>query len=150
MTACCQITYTIPWLPCEQLPYPTANPRISRRRKIDKSEMPLLTLSYKYFHLQHSSSTSSFYILKPIFPAAASFGKPKNSSEILPSSSSNRRSSSSPGRNGRQLHRPWGQFSLVLSFSCRTFISCKSIYLALFFLLFPFSVLPTFKPLGTD
>ena len=45
--------------------------------------MPLLTLSYKYLLLWHSFSTLPFYILKPIFLAAASFEKPKNSSENL-------------------------------------------------------------------
>jgi len=45
--------------------------------------MPLLSLSYKYFLLRHSFSTLSFNILKPIFLAAASFEKPKNSSENL-------------------------------------------------------------------
>jgi len=53
-------------------------------RERDKSEMPLLTLSYKYFLLRHSFSTLPSCILKPIFLAATLFGKPKNSSENLP------------------------------------------------------------------
>jgi len=33
MTASCQITCAIPWLPCEQLPYPPEYPRVSRMRQ---------------------------------------------------------------------------------------------------------------------
>jgi len=42
MIAYCQITYTIPWLSCEQLPYLPEHPRFSRIRQRDKSKMPLL------------------------------------------------------------------------------------------------------------
>ena len=47
MTASCQITCTIPWLPCEQLPYLPEHPQISRMRQRDKSDLPLPVLSYK-------------------------------------------------------------------------------------------------------
>ena len=70
MTACCQITCTIPWLPCEQLPYPPDHPRISRIWQRDKSELPLFTLPYKYFLPWYSSFTTSS---KPFFPAPTSF-----------------------------------------------------------------------------
>ena len=47
MTASCQITCAIPWLPCKQLPYLPEYPRISRIRRRDKSDLPLPVLSYK-------------------------------------------------------------------------------------------------------
>ena len=72
MTACRQITCTIPWLPCEQLPYPPEHPRISRMRQRDKSYLPLPVLSYKYFLLGYSFSIMSFYSPKSTFLAAAS------------------------------------------------------------------------------
>ena len=71
MTACCQITCAIPWLPCEQLPYPPEYPRISRMRQRDKSDLPLPNLSYKYFLLRYSFFISSFYSPKSTFLAAA-------------------------------------------------------------------------------
>ena len=90
-------------------------------------------------------NTSFFGTLSPPCQAASSNPSPwwRHCSRspitlAISSSSSNRRSSSSTRRNGRQLHRPWGQFSPSF-FSCRTFISCKSTYSALSFLLFPFS-----------
>ena len=66
-----QITYTIPWLSCGQLPYPSEQPQISWIRQRDKSKIPLLISTYKYFLPQYSSSTSSFPILKFISPAEA-------------------------------------------------------------------------------
>ena len=80
MTACCQITCAIPWLPCEQLPYPPKHPRISRIRRRDNSDLPL---SYKYFLLRYSSSILSFYILNPTSLAAALFENFKNSGKDL-------------------------------------------------------------------
>jgi len=70
-TTCCQITCAIPWLLCEQLPYPSEHPRISRMRQRDKSDLPLPVLSYKYFLLRYSFSILSFYSPKPTFTAAA-------------------------------------------------------------------------------
>ena len=71
MTACCQSTCAIPWLPCVQLPYPPEHPRISRMRQRDKSDLPLPDLSYKYFLLRYSLFISSFYSPKSTFLAAA-------------------------------------------------------------------------------
>jgi len=62
MITCCQITCTIPWLSCEQLPYPPEHSRFSRIRQRDKSEIPLLTLSYKYLFPQHSFSILPSFI----------------------------------------------------------------------------------------
>ena len=83
MTACCQITCAIPWLSCEQLPYPPEHPQISRMRQRDKSDLPLPFLSYKYFLLRYSSPILSFYSLKPTFLAAAPFKNFKNSDKDL-------------------------------------------------------------------
>ena len=83
MTACCQITCAISWLPCEQLPYPPEHPRISRMRQRDKSDLPLPVLSYKYFLLWYSSSILSFYSLKSTFLAAALPENSKNFSKSL-------------------------------------------------------------------
>ena len=60
MICCHQIIYTIPWLSCEQLPYLSEQPRLLRVWQIDKSEMPLPSLTYKYIPLRHSSSTLPF------------------------------------------------------------------------------------------
>jgi hypothetical protein len=81
MITCCQITCTIPWLSCEQLPYLSEQPRISRIRQRDKSKIPLLIPAYKYFLPQYSSSTSSFLILKFI-PLAAALTKSSRSSAV--------------------------------------------------------------------
>jgi len=78
MTAYCQITCTIPWLPCEQLPYPPEYSRTSRMRQRDKSDLPLPVLSYKYFLLQYSFSILSFYSPKSTFLAAASLEDSEN------------------------------------------------------------------------
>ena len=77
MTTCCQITCTILWLLCEQLPYPPEHPRISRIRQGDKSDIPLLTLPYKYFLRLHSFSTLPSCIPKPISLAATSSKSPR-------------------------------------------------------------------------
>jgi len=83
MTACCQITCAIPWLPCEQLPYPPEHPRISRMQQRDKSDFPLPVLSYKYFLLWYSFSILSFYSPKSTFLAAALPENSKNFSKSL-------------------------------------------------------------------
>ena len=79
MTACNQITCAIPWLPCEQLPYPPEHPRILRMRQRDKSDLPLPILSYKYFLLWYSFSILSFYSPNSTFLAAA---LPENSKNL--------------------------------------------------------------------
>ena len=81
VTACCQITCAIPWLPCKQLPYPPEHPRISRMRQRNKSDLPLPTLSYKYFLLGYSFSILSFYSPKSTFTAAAPPEDSKNFNE---------------------------------------------------------------------
>ena len=83
MTACCQITCAIPWLTCEQLPYPPEHPHISRMRQRDKSDLPLPVLSYKYFFLRYTFSILSFYSLKSTFLVAALHENSKNSSKGL-------------------------------------------------------------------
>jgi len=70
-TAYCQINCAIPWLSCEQLLYLSEHPRISQMRQRDKSDLPLPVLSYKYFLLEYSISTLSFYSPKLTFPATA-------------------------------------------------------------------------------
>ena len=65
MITCHQITCTISWLSCKQLPYSSEQRQISRMRQRDKSEMPLLDSTYKYILPRHSSSTSLFSISKP-------------------------------------------------------------------------------------
>jgi len=84
-TACCQITCAIPWLSCEQLPYQSEHPWISRMWQRDKSDLPLPVLSYKYFRLEYSFSTLSFYSPKLTFPAAAPPKASKISNEGLSS-----------------------------------------------------------------
>ena len=83
MTACCQIICTIPWLPCEQLPYPPKHLWISQIRQRDKSKLPLLTSPYKYYLPWYSSFILSSCILNPSFLAMALFEKLKNSSEDI-------------------------------------------------------------------
>ena len=206
MTACCQIICTIPWLPCKQLPYPPEHPRILWIWQRDKSELPLLTLPYKYFLPWHSSSTLSSYILqthlpsggswplavkssaqsldyrannyhihlntlgfhgygkeisqncpcslypintsflgtppppchptfsKPIFLAAALFEESENFSKQSFKSSI----FFLLGRNGDQLHRPWGQFPTVFSFACRSLTSANLFTEYVFPFFFPF------------
>ena len=111
-TASCQITCTIPWLSCEQLPYPPEYPRISRIRRRDKSNLPLPILSYKYFLLGYSFSIASFYSPNSAFLAAALFESFKNSNknflQQLPSFWS------SPLRgDGHQFRRSWGQHTVT-------------------------------------
>ena len=84
MTACRQITCTFPWLPCDQLPYPPEHLRISRIRQRDKTDLPLLTLPYKYFLPWHSSSTLSFYILQTHLSGGGIVGELNNSNKDLP------------------------------------------------------------------
>jgi len=48
-------------------------------RRRDKSDLPLPSLSYKYFLIWYSSSILSFYSLKPTFLAVALFENFKNS-----------------------------------------------------------------------
>ena len=96
MTACCQITCTIPWLSCEQLPYPPEHPRISRMRQRDKSDLPLPLLSYNYLLLWYSSTILSSYSLKSTFLAAALPENSKNSSKDLLHQSSEPSIPSSP------------------------------------------------------
>ena len=108
--------------------------------------MPLLSLSYKYSLLRHPFSTLPFCIITPIFLAAASFEKPKNSSEPQQFFKS-----SIFFLSGKK----WPSTSLSLRsifssllFFYSTVIFCKSIYLALSFFLFPFfcsSNLQTFR-----
>ena len=89
-------------------------------------------------------STSS----KPIFPAAASLENPKSPARTSPNSSSNLRSSSFPGRNGCQLHRPWGQFFSPLLFLLPYFYLLQIYLLSTFFSsfsLFCSSNLQTFR-----
>ena len=83
MTACCQITCAIPWLSCEQLPYPPEHPRISRMWQRDKSDLPLPVLSYKYFLLRYTFSILSFYSPKSTSLVAALPENSKNSSKGL-------------------------------------------------------------------
>ena len=64
MITCHQITYTIPWLLCEHLPYPHEKPQFFCVRQGDKSQMPLLCSTYKYILSRHSFSTSPFSISK--------------------------------------------------------------------------------------
>jgi len=52
-------------------------------RRRDKSDLPLPSLSYKYFLLRYSSSILSFYSLKPTFLAAASSEDFKHSGKDL-------------------------------------------------------------------
>ena len=120
MIACCQITCTIPWLPCEQLPYPPEHPWVSRMWQRDKSDLPLPVLSYKYFLLEHSFLILSFNNPKSTSLAAAPFEDSKNSSKNFLQQPSSFRSSSLRG-NGHQLHRAWGQFyfsPVLLLHSC--------------------------------
>ena len=81
MTAHCQITCAILWLSCEQLPYLSEHPQISRMRQRDKLDLPLSVLSYKYFLLRYSFSILSFHSLKSTFLTAALPEISKNSSK---------------------------------------------------------------------
>ena len=149
MTVWCQITCTIPWLPCKQLLYPPKHPRISQIRRRDNSELPLLILPYKYFFPWHSSSILSFHTSQTYLPSG---GIVRETQEL--------QQGSPPvilrafnlfllsGRNGHQLRRPWGQFSITFSpFYC-TFDRLHSYLLGIFS--FPFPCFSTFKPLGVD
>ena len=153
MTAYCQITCTIPWLPCKQLPYLPEHPRISRMRRRDKLDLPLPSLTYKYFLLRYSSPILSFHSLKPTFLAAVLFENLKNSGKDL-----HQQSPESSilffllGRNGHQLRRPWGQlnnlslpFTILLLYSY-SFANLFTEYVFSFFVSFLFFQPP--NPLG--
>ena len=84
MITCCQITYTIPWLSCEQLPYPSKQPRISRIWQRDKSKIPLLISTYKYLLPHHSFSTLPSSIPKFISSAVALTKNKNSSNKSLP------------------------------------------------------------------
>jgi len=124
MTACCQITCAIPWFSCEQLPYPPKYPRISQMRQRDKSDLPLLDLSYKYFLLRYSFSISSFYSQKSTFLAAAPPEDSKNFNKGL--------LQQSPKSSIFFLARKWPSTSSFLrlvyhpSFSALLLYSCSS------------------------
>ena len=109
--------------------------------------MPLLSLSYKYFLLRHSFSTSSFYIPKPIFLAAASFEKLKNSSESL---SQQFFESSIFFLSRKKWPSTSSSLRSILSnlLFLLPYFYLMQIYLLSIFFPLPFSVLPTFKPLG--
>jgi len=149
MTACCQINRTIPWLSCEQLPCLPEHPRFSRIQQRDKSEMPLLTLPYKYFLPRHSSSTLSFHSFQTYRPGG---GIVRETQELQQGSPPTILRAFDlfilSGRNGHQLHRPWGQFSITFLLFTILLIFCTVIYLV--FSLFLFPVFSTFKPLGID
>ena len=146
MTACHQITCAIPWLPCEQLPYPPEHPRISRMRQRDKSDLPLPVLSYKYFLLGYPFSIASFYSPNSAFLAAALFENSNNSSKSFPHQPPNLRSSSS-WEDGHQLHRTWGQFITLLFCIFTVFLFIRNSftkYLFSFLFVLPF-ILKTFR-----
>ena len=139
MTACRQITCTIPWLPCEQLPYPPEYPRISRMQQRDKSDLPLPVLFYKYFLLGYSFSILSFYSSKSTFLAAASLENLKNFCKSLFHQSSKSLILFFLRENGRQLRRSWGQFTtLFFLYFCCTPVHPQFFY---WILLFPFVLL---------
>jgi len=92
-------------------------------RQRDKSKIPLLTSTYKYFLPQHSFFTLPYSIPKFIFPAVA---LTKNSrtpaAKASPKIFNSSTPSSSSGRNGYQLHRVWGQsIPILLCLYCNPF-----------------------------
>ena len=150
MTACCQISCAIPWLPCEQLPYPPEHPQISRMRQRDKSDLPLPVLSYKYFHLRYSFSISSFYSPKSTFLAAALPENSKNFSKNLlqePSKSSispsPRKKWPSTSSSPRSVHHPSSFIPLMYSYSSAILFTEYFFPLSSCF----FSISPIFKPI---
>jgi len=68
--------------------------------------MPLLILPYKYFLPWYYFSTLSSFIPQTHLSGGGIVEEPKNFNKILPNGFSSIQSSSSPGSNGRQLHRP--------------------------------------------
>ena len=145
MTACCQITCAIPWLPCEQLPYPPEHPLISRMRQRDKLDLPLPVLSYKYLLLRYSFSILSFCSPKSSFLAATLPKDFKNFSNLLHQSSKS---------SILFLAKKWPSTSSFLRsvyhpFSFRTFavllFICDSFYWVPFFLLFVLSFSKLFR-----
>ena len=136
MTACCQIICTIPWLPCEQLPYLPEHPRISRIRQRDKSELPLLTLSYKYFLPWYSFSTLSSCILQTHLSGGGIAEELKISSKNPP-----HRFFKSPifFFSRKKWPSTWSSPRLIyshLSSLCRTFTLLQVYLLSIFFLSF--------------
>ena len=141
MTRRCQIICRIPRLPCEQLPYLSEHLRISRIWQTDKSELPLLTLPYKYFLSWHSSSTLSFYT----FPILSSWRRHRWKTQELRRGSSPSDSSSPPSLP--PFRKKWPSTSSSLrsiphhlpSFYCTfDFLRCYSLGVSsLSFLCFP-------------
>ena len=139
MTACCQITCAIPWLPCEQLPYPPEHPRISRMWRRDKSDLPLPVFSYKYFLLWYSFSILSFYSPKSTLTAAAPSEVSKNFNKVSLHQPLSLWSSSLQG-DGHQLRCSWGQLTtlspalLLYSYSSAIGLTKYSFFFLFFFL----------------
>ena len=139
MTARCQITCAIPWLSCEQLPYPPEHPRISWMQQRDKSNLPLPDLSYKYFLLRYSSILS-FYSPKSTFLAATPPENSKNFNNGLlhqsPKSSTFSLARKWPSTSSflRSVYHP--SFSALLLYSCSSAIPFYWILLSLFVLSF--------------
>ena len=135
MTACYQITYTIPGLSCEQLPYPAEHPQISRIRQRDKSDLPLPVLSYKYFLLQYSFSILSFYSPKSTSWQRHCLRTPRTLARTSSNNSRGLRFLLRSRRNGHQLHHPRGQF-IIFFLPVLSLYSCSS--------MIPFTEYPLF------
>ena len=143
MFTCCQITCTISWLSCEQLPYPSQQPRISRIWQRDKSKVPQLISTYKYFLPQYSFSTLPFSIPKFIFSAATSTKSSRTPAVKIFFSQNLQASDSSffSKGNGYQLHRACGLSIPISSFLyCNSLYSCRFIYLVFSSYFLPFLI----------
>jgi len=153
MTACCQIICAIPCLSCEQLPYPPEHPRISRMRQRDKSDLPLPSLSYKYFLLRYSSSILSFYNLIPSFLAVALLKNFKNSAQGSPPTTF-RVFEFFLFLREMAINFVVPEVNLITPFLLYTFIVLlfihESIYWVQLFFFFFFFVPPTFNLLGVS
>ena len=152
MTTCCQITCAIPWLPCEQLPYLPEYSRISQIWRRDKSHLHLPFLTYKYFLLRYSSSTLSFYNLKPTFLAAASSEDFKHSGKDLLLQSS-KPSILSPSREEMAINFVVPEVNSIsplflLPYSCHTHIPLWTYLLITFFFFVSFLFFQPSNPLG--
>ena len=129
MTACCQITYAISWLPCEQLPYPPEYPQISWMRQRDKSDLPLPVLPYKYFLLRYSFSILSFCspqstsLATTILEGSENFNKDLLQQPLKPSiSPSLKKKWPSTSSSLRSVHHPFSSRTFaVLLFICDSF-----------------------------